>query len=384
MACASNQCYSTEPVTKTETVVITTTEDGSKTTFRSTQVTVSTPEAPTSNIGVDDDSEQAIFKYFPTAVAKASASATSDTSDDGGGGNGLSTGALVGIIAGSIAFLIIVLVAAYIIIRHLNKVVQAVNTSKQSDGSKSQPTTMKHYKPTESEIDALDPFLVSRPSAPGPETSHSQQPSPYNVGSPNLSSNDHTPSGGATTYHAVAGSGSAGHSRQTSFDAGGDYFHDGGNNNRISQHSGVSAPTTNRISNDSHGAYTHVRNWSNASDGSDGPGGAPTWNQLTIAELEAQSRPPQSTMQPQMPELPMSPSSAMIARDERRRSSGGSVASNAARPVGSPRQRNRSESLGQLGVVDEEMMHGFHGPADHLVGQTDSHRPGTKDSNGQR
>ncbi|KAH6896594.1 hypothetical protein B0T10DRAFT_454500 [Thelonectria olida] len=359
MACATNQCYSTKPVTKTETVVITTTEDGSRTTYRTTRVTVSTPDEPTANIvNSDGGGEQAIFKYFPTAIPKSSP--TSDADDDNGGG-GLSTGVLIGIIVGSVAFLIIVLVTAFIIIRHLNKVVAAVTTSKQSEGSKSRPT-MKEFKPTDSEIDALsvDPLMLPRPSAPGPDSSH---PSPYNLASPDLSSNDHTPSAG---YHAV--SGSNGNSRHTSFDAGNeDYFHNAGN--RVSQHSGVSAPTTHRVSNDSHGAYTHVRNWSNASDGSDG-GGAPTWNQLTISELEAR---------PRVPELPLSPSNVVFARDERRRSSGGTAASTTRPSVTSPRQRNRSESFGQspLGVVDEEM-HGFYGPASHLVGQTESHRPGTK------
>ncbi|KAI5456556.1 hypothetical protein BGZ63DRAFT_86156 [Mariannaea sp. PMI_226] len=383
MGCASNQCYSTKPVTRTQTVVVTTTEHGSRTTYKTTRVSVSTPDEPTTAIvgGGGDGNQQYVLKYFPTSIPKASASSAADK-DDGGGG-GLSTGTLAGIIAGSIAFLIIVLVTAFIVIRHLNKVVAVVTTSKQSTSSKSRPA-MKDFKPTDSEIDALsvDPLMLpQRPSAPGPESSNY---SPYNLASPALSSsNDRTPSGGGgmSGYQPVPGS--SGHSRQTSLDGGGggggtednsSYF---SNHNRYSQASvGSAGQTTHRVSNDSHGAYTHVRNWSNASDGSDS--GAPTWNQLTISELEAR---------PHLPPQPLSPSAVAFARDERRRSSGGgggNTITSTNRPPNVPhsRQRNRSESLGQsaLGVVNEEI-HGFHGPSNHLVGQTESHRPGTKEGN---
>ncbi|KAH7153301.1 hypothetical protein EDB81DRAFT_452797 [Dactylonectria macrodidyma] len=360
MACATNQCYSTEPVTITNTIVITTTEDGSRTTYRTTSVTVATPTAPTvlPSVDVGNYDDQKVLKYFPAAVSKVMPTSSSD-SDSGSGG--LSTGALAGIIAGSVAFLIIVLVTAFIIIRHLNKVVAAVSTPRRSDASKSRPS-MKDFKPTDSEGDTLsiNPLMLPpRPPAPGPEST----PSPYNLASPDYSSNDHTPSGGIAGYQPVANS--AGNSRHTSFDAGAndDYFNSTSTALRFSQ-STASAP---RRSNDSHGTYTHVRNWSNASDGSDG---APGWNPVALGELEAN---------PHVPELPHSPSSVAFPRDDRRRSSGGSTISNALRSsVSQQRQRNRSESLGQsaLGVVDEEM-HGFYGSANYLVGQTGSHRPGT-------
>lgn len=364
MGCAINQCYSTDPVTMTTTMVITTTEAGSRTTYRTTAVTISTPDEPTILPTADDgdDGQQFILKKYPSAIAKVSPTSSS-SSDSSGGSGGLSTGALAGIIAGSVAFLIIVLVAAFIIIRHLNKVVAAVSTPRRSDASKSRPS-IKEFKPTDSEGDTLsiNPLMLPpRPPAPGPESG----PSPYNLGSPDYSSNDHTPSGGGAGYQPV--SGSAGNSRHTSFDATGpsdDYFNATTGGPRFSQSTAVSAP---RTSNDSHGTYRHVRNWSNASDGSDG---VPGWTAAAAMELEAN---------PYVPELPNSPSSVVFPRDDRRRSSGGSTISNAVRPpIAHQRQRNRSESLGQsaLGVVDEEM-HGFYGSANHLVGQTDSHRPGT-------
>ncbi|KPM43406.1 hypothetical protein AK830_g3150 [Neonectria ditissima] len=353
-------------------MVITTTEDGSRTTYKTTGVTVKKPDEPTAVIDANDDSDQYVLKYFPSSIPKVSPSSSAE--ENGGGNGGLSTGALAGIIAGSIAFLIIVLVAAYIIIRHLNKVVAAVSTPKRSDASKSRPS-MKEFKPTDSEIDAfsVDPLMVPpRPSAPGPESSN---PSPYNLASPDYSSNDPTPSGGGTGYQPV--STSAGNSRQTSFDAttsNDDYFNVSLGNARFSQQSAVSAPTVaNRRSIDSHGTYTHIRNYSNASDGSDG-NGTPGWNQAAVMELEAQ---------PYVPELPHSPSSVAFPREERRRSSGGSTVSGTPRPpLAVQRQRNRSESFGQpgLGVVDEEI-YGFYGPANYLVGQTDSHRPGTGNGN---
>ncbi|KAK7421568.1 hypothetical protein QQZ08_009913 [Neonectria magnoliae] len=363
-----NQCYSTKPVTVTTTMVITTTEDGSRTTYRTTAVTVKTPDEPTAVIDANDDGDQYVLKYFPSSIPKESPSSSAD--GDEGRSGGLSTGALAGIIAGSVAFLIVVLVAAFIIIRHLNKVVAAVSTPKRSDASKSRPS-MKEFKPTDSEIDAfsVDPLMVPpRPSAPGPESSN---PSPYNLASPDYSSNDPTPNGGATGYQPV--STSAGNSRHTSFDAtvpSDDYFNANLGNARFSHQSAISAPTVaNRRSIDSHGMYAHVRNYSNASDNSDG-NGTPGWNQAAAMELEAQ---------PYVPELPHSPSSVAFPREERRRSSGGSTASGTPRPpLATQRQRNRSDSFGQpgLGVVDEEI-YGFYGPPNYLVGQTDSHRPGT-------
>ncbi|KAH7250705.1 hypothetical protein B0J15DRAFT_47915 [Fusarium solani] len=376
MACGVNQCYSTKPVTITNTIVITTTEDGSETTYKTTGITVSTPTMPTELPTVRDgsDENQAVLKFFPSAIPKSSPTLTADNDDKGGGG--LPTTTLVGIVAGSIGFLIIVLVAAYIIIRHLNKVVRAVSTSKVSEPSNRSTARppVKEFKSTDSQVDewSANPLIAPppRPANPGPDPG---TPSPYNLASPDPSSNNPTP--GAEGYHAV--SGSAGNSRHTSFDAMGnreDYFNAAAvGQQRFSQ---VSASTRNRSSTDTH-AYTHVRQWSNASENSDGtPGVMPNSPPM---ELEAI---------PWIPELPSSPSSvAFPPLDERRRSSSSTVSAPARPPVTqrlSGGQRVRSESLGQsnLSIVNEEM-HGFHGPNDHFVGQTDTHRPGTGESGGR-
>ncbi|KAF5706435.1 hypothetical protein FMUND_11602 [Fusarium mundagurra] len=347
-----------------------------------TTVTVETPTAPTAlpTVNAGEDNDQAVLKYFPSSIPKVSPTSLSD--DDNGDKGGLSTGALAGIIAGSVAFLIIVLVAAFIIIRHLNKVVAAVATPKTSDksnGSNSQPRQTRGYKTADSAIDELsiDPLIhpsliPPRPRNPGPDSAAT---SPFGLASAEHSSNEPTPGGNG--YHAVPGSGNT--SRHASFDAVGnrdDYFSAvaAGEQHQMSHISRLTGSTRNRSSTDSHGTYTHVRNYSNASEGSDGSPGVMIGAHPT-AELEAT---------PYVPELPSSPSSVVFPRDERRRSSG-SIASVPSRPPVAQRQsggpRIRSDSLGQsnLSIVNEEM-HGFYGPSEHLVGQTDSHRPGTRGS----
>ncbi|RKL08501.1 hypothetical protein BFJ68_g9085 [Fusarium oxysporum] len=382
MACGVNQCYSSDPVTVTSTMVITTTIRGERTTYRTTAVTVETPTAPTAlpTVNAGEDNDQAVLKYFPSSIPKVSPTSSSD--DDNGDKGGLSTGALAGIIAGSVAFLIIVLVAAFIIIRHLNKVVAAVATPKTSDrsnGSNSQSRQTRQYKTADSAVDELsiDPLIhpsliPPRPQNPGPDSAAT---SPFGLASADHSSNEPTPGGNG--YHAVPGSGNT--SRHASFDAMGnrdDYFSAvaAGEQHRMGHISRLTGSTRNRSSIDSHGTYTHVRNYSNASEGSDGSPGVMAGAHPT-AELEAT---------PYVPELPSSPSSVVFPRDERRRSSG-SIASVPSRPPVAQRQsggpRIRSDSLGQsnLSIVNEEM-HGFYGPSEHLVGQTDSHRPGTRGS----
>ncbi|KAF5027446.1 hypothetical protein F66182_467 [Fusarium sp. NRRL 66182] len=361
-------------------MLITTTIQGERTTYRTTAVTVEAPSVPTALPTVDlgENNDQAVLKYFPSSIPKVSPTSSSDNDD--GGAAGLSTGALAGIIAGSVAFLIIVLVAAFIIIRHLNKVVAAVSeskTSNKSSGSNSQSRPKRGFKTTDSEADELSanplihPSLIPpRPANPGPDSAAT---SPFGPASADQSSNEPTP--GVNGYHIVPGS--AGTSRHASFDAMGnrdDYFSSGQNGEqRSSQISRFTGSTRNRSSTESYGAYIHVRNYSNASEGSDGTPGVMAGSQST-AELEAI---------PYVPELPSSPSSVAFPRDERRRSSG-SVASVASRPPVTQRPsggtRIRSDSQGQsLSIVSEEM-HGFYGPSEHLVGQTDSHRPGTRGS----
>ncbi|KAF5680585.1 hypothetical protein FHETE_359 [Fusarium heterosporum] len=364
-------------------MIITTTIKGERTTYRTTAITVETPTAPTALPTVDagENNDQAVLKYFPSTIPKVSPTTSADKDDENKGG--LSTGALAGIIAGSVAFLIIVLVAAFIIIRHLNKVVAAVGTSKtsgRSNGSNPHSRPTREFKTADSEVDELSanplihPSMIPpRPVNPVPDSTATS----FGVASPEYSSNEPTPAGNG--YHAV--SGSANTSRHPSFDAMGnrdDYFAAvaAGDQQRTNQLSRFTGSTRNRSSNDSHGTYTHLRNYSNASEGSDCTPGVMAGSH-SPAELEAT---------PYVPELPSSPSSVLFPRDERRRSSGSTAASVSTRPPIAQRTsggtRTRSDSQGQrnLSIVNEEI-HGFYGPSEHLVGQTDSHRPGTRGSN---
>ncbi|KAF7558460.1 hypothetical protein G7046_g5700 [Stylonectria norvegica] len=351
-------------------MTITTTQDGSRTTYTTTAATVKTPDAPTSLPSVDagDGGDQAILKYFPSAVPKVTPT-SSASSDSNGHGGGLSKGALAGIIAGAVAFLIIVLVTAFIIIRHLNKIVAAVSNSKESDSSRARPQ-MKEFKPTDSEVDALsvDPLIVSpRPAHP---RTNSTVTSPFGLGSPEYSSNEPTPSGASRGYERVSGSGMESPRNQD------DYFNSSlGIPHRFSQYSTTTVPTTNRMSQDSHGSYSQVPV---ASGSSDEYGPASGWNHTPLGELEAN---------PYVPELSNPSSTAGTPGDERRRSTGSSSVGTTRPRMTHQRkrsdQRGRSESTGQpsLGILSEEM-HGFHGPSDHLIGQTDTHRPGTRSSAG--
>lgn len=376
MGCGVNQCYSTEPQTITTTDTITTKRNGKKTTFQTTGTTVSTPAMPskTQNINANmDDDEQVVFKYFPSAQAKVSPTASSK--DDNGGSSGLTKGQLGGIVAGAVIFLAIILLCAFFIIRRLNTVAAAVSNSgnsKQSDGSKLRPP-MKQFRPTDSEIDALsvDPLMMSpRPSHARPNPS----PDPlFGHGSPDLSSNP-TPSSFAGGYQPVS---TPGNSRHTSVDAAGNvisYFEYPANQTTRHSHGSGPTPPGHRGSADTQQttAYQHLRSWSNASETSEE--GFKTAGPSAL-ELDGS---------PYVPELVGSPTIGTTGVDERRASSGSVGSTGTTRPpLAHQRRRSdgkqgiRSDSGSTpniLGVLSEEI-HGFHGPTDHMAGQTERSLP---------
>lgn len=376
MGCAVNQCYSTEAVTVIETMTVTTTEDGERTTYTTRSTSVSEPDIPTELPEVDSGQEEEQFrlKYFPSAIPKESPTTSPDDDDDGG--SSLSSGTLAGIVAGAVAFLVIVIVAAFIIIRHLNKVVAAVGHSDQSGTSSSRTRPpMKQFRPTDSEIDgfSVDPLMMS------------PRPSAVRMGSSTLdgaSSSDVTPSSFAGAYQAVSTVQS--NSRHQSWDSAGrvsSYFDTvPGKQARFSVQSAVQNPS--RVSGDSSGTYMHVRHWSNASEDShDGNNHSnPSLNNpvapsppVLLTELEAKSV---------VPELPGSPTDTNVGsptEDYRRRSGSGPSISNVLSSSGTAHQRVRSGTTkgGDLDVVTEEM-HGFHGPPDRMAGRTE--RPGSRGS----
>ncbi|KAF9874568.1 hypothetical protein CkaCkLH20_08131 [Colletotrichum karsti] len=321
-----------------------------------TATTVITPSRPTTAPTAEatlkpDEPDQIVIKFYPSTVPKEQ-----PINSDDGGGDGLTTGQIAGIVAGGVGLLIIVLAATWIIIRHLNKVVQAVETSNRgtSTGTKSRPS-MYQFKPTPSEVDdmSVDPLMMS------PRPSHRRHDSDTTANTMGFGSPDFTPPYRGTPstigdYQAVP------QDRHASYDSsyGGGYFDVvPDRSQRVSQGSSAWIGV-HRQSTDSQGPYAHLRHYSNASEASsDG-----------MQELDST---------PYVPELAATP-----VPEGRRRS--GSNLSGMSRPPavhqrrrsseGGGGGRSRSDSAaagGGLGVVSEDTeVIGHYGPSNRGTGQT--------------
>jgi hypothetical protein len=378
MACAPSQCYSTEPskITFTQTITTTNAALGGAVTTTITATTTFTPTMPTA---MPSSTDLGVPKYFPSYIEKAQPIVTQPDNS----ASGLSIQQIIGLAVGLGVFLIIVLVGAFIIIRHLNKVVKAVESSNKnsSSASKSRPPHLK-FRPTMSEVAdmSVDPLMMS------PRPSHRRNDSDLDLVC-GVNSPDYSPgiraAQNAFGYHPVPTSGSLS-DRNGSVD--GVYFDSLASpqsqgqqqqNQRQSQNSssGPSGPV--RVSTDSqgthgsYGTYGHGRQFSNASEASSDVGSNGAITPLVL-ELEATSF---------VPELPASPT--VDTSGGRRRSSGTSGSSPLNRPPlahqrrrsdGHIRGRSDSSAAGapvtQLDVVNESAeIHGYYGPPGH-VGQT--------------
>ncbi|OLN86702.1 hypothetical protein CCHL11_03839 [Colletotrichum chlorophyti] len=372
LGCAVSACYSTEPSTYVVTTTMTTTDDATQVrTMIVTGTTVITPTRPTTAPAalppVDANDDQLVFKYYPSTVPKEQPT----TDDDGGGGDGLTTGQIAGIVAGAVGLLVVVLVTAWIIIRHLNNVVKAVETSNQgtSTGTKSRPS-MYQFKPTPSEVEdmSVDPLMMS------PRPSHRRQGSDasavtFGLGSPDFMPPYRDSSGSGGDYQPVpTGSGS---DRHPSYDSAypGSYFDmlPDQDQRRNQRSSGWIA--AQRHSSDSHGTYTHLRHCSNASEVSSDHVSADT--RTPLQELDST---------PYVPELAATPVPDALA-EGRRRSTGTLSGMNRPPAVHQRRRsseggqnRGRSDSsaaAGGLSVVSEDTeVIGHYGPWDQVTGQT--------------
>jgi hypothetical protein len=361
MGCAPSQCYTTAPVTVVTTSTFTTTPAGAAPiTSVTTITTTSTPTMPSSL-----PTDPAHTKVYPSYIAKVQPTET--VIPDSGA---LTTAQIAGIVAGSVGFLIIVLVTAYIIIRHLNNVVKVVETTNKSSSSKPRQPPMRQFRPTESEVDAMsvDPLMTS------PRPSHRRNDSDtdlaWGTSSQDMGSGRRSTPSSFVKYHAVPTSGST-PERNGSLDD--NYFdHNLGSGPRYSQQSSAHAGTA-RVSSDSNGTHHHGRNFSNASEASSdvGSNGART---PLVQELDAT---------PYVPELPASPTVVESPASTRRRSSGGvspmsrsSMTNTRRQSTGHNRDRSDSSATGAvtttpLEVVSETAeIHGHYGPSDHIVGQT--------------
>jgi len=288
---------------------------------------------------------------------------------------------------------------------------------------------------------SVDPLMML-PSSASPSPPHMHRPSPgldsrISGDTPDLygaTSPDETPSSFAGGFQPVGRGGGAGHPGSTRhpswdsatnndtitsgyFDA--QYVQRKQRHQRlVSSETGGVARTVSRMTHDSRpGYYGHGRDVSDASDASSSIAfreteGRPSIGGATptlVAELEAQpyvaELPPNSPASVSMLSSsaggpsPIDPSTAGAYmqyhngehhRQRQRSSSGGSttsvgsVATTTPGPGGRPplvHQRKRSDGragTGRLGVVDEEMIHGYHGPREFLEGQTAAESPLTE------
>ncbi|KAM7208520.1 hypothetical protein V8F20_001201 [Naviculisporaceae sp. PSN 640] len=132
MGCGLNECYSTEPVTQTVTEVFTSTAGDETITRTRVATTISTPTPPTAM-----PTKGFVPKFVPTEVAKIPQIPTKTNKDDAG----LTKAQLGGIVGGVVALLIIVIVATVLIIRHLKRVTDAVESSQKDPSGGSRTKT---------------------------------------------------------------------------------------------------------------------------------------------------------------------------------------------------------------------------------------------------
>lgn len=142
MGCGVSRCYSTQPITTTVTTAITSTASGTITTITTTTIIVRSPSVPTS-LGMlddrtnDDDGIQTTDS-FATAVPKYTPPVETDGSDSQDNSS-LSTTQLGGIIGGAVALLALVVAAAAVLIRHIDRL--GSQRSRKSSSSKSSSAT---------------------------------------------------------------------------------------------------------------------------------------------------------------------------------------------------------------------------------------------------
>ncbi|UKZ81819.1 hypothetical protein TrVFT333_009595 [Trichoderma virens FT-333] len=141
MGCGASRCYSTQPITMTVTTAIMSTASGTVTTITTTSVTVRSPSIPTGFGTLDDrnndDNGSQTADTSATSVPKYVPPAETGGSDSQDGG--LSTTQLGGIIGGAVALLALVVAAALVLIRHIDKL--ANQMSRKANSSKTRSTT---------------------------------------------------------------------------------------------------------------------------------------------------------------------------------------------------------------------------------------------------
>ncbi|TFA98349.1 hypothetical protein CCMA1212_009798 [Trichoderma ghanense] len=142
LACGVSRCYSTPPVTETIVTAMTKTASGTITTTTATSTIVRRASTPTGFGALDgrtnDNSDSQAADSTPTSVPKYVPSST-ETDGDDDDEESLSTTQLGGIIGGAIALLALVIAAACVMIRHIDKL--AAQMSRKSVSSRSRTAT---------------------------------------------------------------------------------------------------------------------------------------------------------------------------------------------------------------------------------------------------
>ncbi|KAM3069560.1 hypothetical protein ACMFMG_005662 [Clarireedia jacksonii] len=136
MGCGLNNCYSTAVTTFTLTETLTTTSDSQMQTITSTLVTASTPASP--SVAANTSKASAVPKITPTptVIAKTKASVVSSSSSTS---SGLTKAQIGGIIGGAGFILLVVIIAAFWILRRIQKVA-AIEEKKVRSRSASTPS----------------------------------------------------------------------------------------------------------------------------------------------------------------------------------------------------------------------------------------------------
>ncbi|KAK0705417.1 hypothetical protein B0H67DRAFT_383272 [Lasiosphaeris hirsuta] len=395
MGCAPNACYSTEPVTATVTQTFTTTTNGQTVTTTQTAVTVATPSAPS---GLPTDLNVAP-KFIPDSVPKSSASVIPSATNAG-----LTSSQLGGIIGGAVALLVIVLVAAFIIIRRLNRVADIAESKKDSGISSNQTKSQVQLQQINHPYldDSVDPLMMVTPGGGG--TSGAATPP---TGIPNRGRADSADNFSPGLHGFSPSGGTSAAARHTSMDSvPGGYFdiparvHNmPGGQPMTAAALRSSVESYNTQGHFSHYSYhqQHARQQSNASELSDGSDAAPgVTSPLVIQELDSAGA---------YAELPNNEHTSGIGSPRGRSRASSLVGSPPPQPVaargswgGNPRRRSDGVTsvapglrgvegsppppggvgydgggvFAPLDVVNEsvEIMHGYYGPRDRQAGQT--------------
>lgn len=175
MGCGLTDCYYTSATTFTMTETFTTTTDSQTFTITTTVITAATPQAPTP-LPTSTPTASFIAKIDGSAapIAKISASSTPNS--------GLTMPQIGGIIGGAVFLLLVILVAAFVIIRRLNQAIKLSDTSpsKKTLGYASNSRRSRGSYPLNSSTlvdeDAIssDPFQMNAPHGADQGKPHSQ------------------------------------------------------------------------------------------------------------------------------------------------------------------------------------------------------------------